>query len=170
MKKETVEFARQLTSLILDTAPDEHELINLSFLQDGRLVAVGAPAATFYPDVASRLGAPLVVPDYAEVANAVGAVMGNVTQKAEIAITQPSQGAFRVHTSEGPRDFNDLERAVRLAEEIAAAAARTLAQRAGADDVETVLSRRENRVDDRLDGSVFFNATIRAIASGRPRV
>lgn len=170
MKRDTVEFARQLTSLILDAAPDERKLVDLSFLKNYRLVAVGAPAATFYPDVASRLNATLVVPDYAEVANAVGAVMGNVIQKAEIAITQPSQGAFRVHTSAGPRDFNDLERAVRLAEDMAVDAARSLAWRAGAGDVETVLSRRENRVDDRLDGSVFFNATIRAIASGRPRV
>lgn len=169
MKKETVEFARRLTSLILDATPGERELVDLSFLKHYQLVAVGAPAATYYPDVAARLNTALVVPEYAEVANAVGAVMGNVIQKSDIAITQPSQGTFRVHTSEGPRDFDKLEHAVRLAEEIAADTARTLAREAGANDVETVLSRNENRVDDPVDGSVFFNATIRAVASGRPR-
>ncbi len=168
-RKETVEFARQLTSLILDADEAERGLVDLSFLDQYRLVAVGAPAATYYPAVADRLRARLTIPEYAEVANAVGAVMGNVIQKAEIAITQFTQGGFRVHTREGPRDFHDLDQAVNFAEEIAAELARTLARRAGANQVETVLSRRENRVDDALDGSVFFDATVRAVASGRPR-
>lgn len=167
--KSTVGLARQLTSLILDADEAERGLVDLSFLDHYRLVAVGAPAATYYPAVADRLGARLTIPDFAEVANAVGAVMGNVIQKAEIAITQPTQGGFRVHTREGPRDFHDLDQAVSFAEGIAAELARALARHAGANEVETVLSRRENRVDDAVDGSVFFDATIRAVASGRPR-
>jgi len=168
-RKETVEFARRLTSLILDADEAERGLVDLSFLSTYSLVAVGAPAATYYPAVADRLHARLTVPDYAEVANAIGAVMGNVIQKAEIAITQPTQGGFRVHTREGPRDFHDLDQAVSFAEETAAELARALARYAGASQVETVLSRRENRVDDAVDGAVFFDATVRAVASGRPR-
>ena len=168
-KKDTVAFARQLTSLILEADPGERELVDLSFLKHYRLVAVGAPAATYYPDVASRLSAELEVPRYAQVANAIGAVIGNVIQKAEVAITQPSQGAFRVHTSEGPRDFINLDQAVGFAEQLAAEAAQTLAREAGADGIRTVLSRRDNRVDHPIDGSVFFGATVRAVASGRPR-
>jgi N-methylhydantoinase A/oxoprolinase/acetone carboxylase beta subunit len=170
VRKETVDFARRLTSLILEADEKERGLVNLSFLKQYHLVAVGAPAATYYPAVARRLNARLTIPEYAAVANAVGAVMGNVIQKAEIAITQPTQGGFRVHTREGPRDFHDLSQAISFAEETAAELARTLAHRAGARRVETVLSRRENRVDDALDGSVFFDATVRAVASGRPRV
>jgi len=170
MTKGTLAFAERLTSLILDTAPEERELVDLSFLKHFQLVAVGAPASTYYPQVADKLQAELIVPRYAEVANAVGAVMGNVVQKAEIAITQPMLGGFRVHASDGPRDFGDLDQALSYAEGIASDTARTLARDAGAVEVETVLSRRENRVDDPLDGSVFFGATIRAIASGRPRV
>jgi len=166
--RETVELARQLTALILDTAPGERELIDLSFLGGYRLVAVGAPAATYYPDVAARLNVPLSVPDYAQVANAVGAVMGKVIQKAEIAITAPSQGAFRVHTREGPRDFHDLDKAVGFAEQVASDIAGSFALQAGAERVETVLSRRDNRVDDAVDGSVFFGSVVSAVASGRP--
>lgn len=167
-KKATLDFARRLTSLILGARPGERELIDVSFLRHFRLVAVGAPAATYYPDVSRKLGAKLTIPDYAEVANAVGAVMGNVIQKAEITITQPTQGGFRVHTSDGPRDFNNLDQAMVFAERTAADVAGSLARHAGAKQVETVLSRRENRVDDPLDGSVFFDATVSALASGRP--
>lgn len=169
MKKETLAFARQLTALILDAAPGERGLVDLSFLNDYRLVAVGAPAATYYPAVADRLNAGLTVPSYAEVANAVGAVMGNVIQRADIVITQPTRGGFRVHTRDGPKDFLDLDQAVAFAERTAADQARMLAEHAGASGVETTLSRRDNRVDDPVDGSVFFGATISAVASGRPR-
>ncbi|MGA8259492.1 MAG: hydantoinase/oxoprolinase family protein [Arenicellales bacterium] len=168
-RKETMDFARRLTSLILEADERERGLVSLSFLAQYRLVAVGAPVATYYPAVAERLNARLTIPEHAGVASAVGAVMGNVIQKAEIAITQPTQGGFRVHTHEGPRDFHDLSQAISFAEETAADLARTLARRAGARQVETVLSRQENRVDDALDGPVFFDATIRAVASGRPR-
>lgn len=166
--KDTLEFARRLTALILDADPRERGLVDLSFLAHYRLAAVGAPASTYYPEVADRLGARLIVPECAEVASAVGAVMGNVIQKADIAITQPVQGGYRVHTREGPRDFHNLDEAVHFAEETAAELARNMARGAGADQVETVLSRRENRVDDDIDGSVFFDATISAVASGRP--
>lgn len=169
MKKETLAFAGQLTSLILDAAPGERGLVDLSFLNNHRLVAVGAPAATYYPAVADRLNAGLTVPPYAEVANAIGAVMGNVIQRADIVITQPTRGGFRVHTRDGPRDFLDLDQAVGFAEQTASDLARTLAEHAGASRVETTLSRRDNRVDDPVDGSVFFGATISAVASGRPR-
>lgn len=167
-KKETVEFARQLTALILDTAPGERGLVDLSFLRDHRLVAVGAPAATYYPEVARRLGAGLVLPEFAGVANAVGAVMGHVLQRADIAITQPGGGGFRVHTREGPRDFLDLDQAVGFAEQTAEALARSLAEHAGAGNVEMTLSRRDNLVNDPVDGAVFFGTTISAVASGRP--
>lgn len=169
MRKETLAFARLLTSLILDAAPGERELVDLSFLKDYRLVAVGAPAATYYPAVADRLNAGLTIPEFADVANAIGAVMGNVIQRADISITQPMQGGFRVHTREGPKDFWEFNQAVGFAERTASDLARGLAQQAGANQVEMVLSRRDNRVDDPVDGSVFFGATISAVASGRPR-
>lgn len=168
-KQQTLDFARQLTSLILDASPGERGLVDLSFLSDHRLVAVGAPAATYYPEVARRLNAGLTIPAYAEVANAVGAVMGNVIQRADIAITQPTRGGFRVHTRDGPRDFPELDQAVGLAEQIASDLARSLAEQAGARQVETVLSRRDNLVNDPVDGAVFFGATVSAVASGRPR-
>jgi len=169
MQRDTLDFAERLTALILDADPAERGLIDLSFLKHYRLVGVGAPAATYYPDVAAKLQAALLVPRYAEVANAVGAVMGNVIQKSEIAITQPTQGGFRVHTVDGPRDFGDLDQAVSFAERLASDMAQTLARHAGAIQVDTVLSRHDNRVDDPMDGSVFFGATISAVASGRPR-
>jgi len=169
-RRETVELARRLTTLVLDASPGERGLIDLTFLRDYHLVAVGAPAATYYPDVAARLDVPLTIPAHAEVASAVGAVMGSVIQHAEIVITQPARGGFRVHTRQGPQDFPDLDEAVGFAERAAVDLARSLARGAGAGRVETAVSRRDDRVDDPVDGVVFFGATVSAVATGRPRV
>jgi len=168
-RRETLDLARRLTELILEAKPDERGLVDMSFLRDYRLVAVGAPAATYYPQVARRLNARLTIPEHAAVASAVGAVMGNVMQRADVAITQPTQGGFRVHTRDGPRDFPSLDQAVDFAEQTASTLAHSLAQDAGAGDIEMALSRSDNRVDDPVDGAVFFGATVSAVASGRPR-
>src|SRR5581483_7651655 len=57
------------------------------------LIAIGAPVAAFYPEVARRLGAQLVVPEHAAVCNAVGAVAGVVSETCDVLVNQP---AFKV--------------------------------------------------------------------------
>ena len=168
----TAQLSQLLTELILkaDQTPDVPPLFKLSFAADYPLVAVGAPAASYYPEAAARLKAGLHIPPHAEVASAIGAVMGSVIQKAHIIITQSVVGIYRVHTQAGPKDFDTLELAVIHAEGIATATAEQSALAAGAASVQTVLSRRDNGVDDAIDGHVFFDATITATASGRPKI
>ncbi|MGB9791688.1 MAG: hydantoinase/oxoprolinase family protein, partial [Thermacetogeniaceae bacterium] len=50
------------------------------------LIGVGAPAGIYMPAVARHLGAKLYIPEHAEVANAVGTVVGNVVESAQIII------------------------------------------------------------------------------------
>ena len=83
------------------------------------LVALGASAATYYPAIAQRLGAELIVPAHAEVAGAVGAAAGTVRQRVEILVTQPSDGLFRVHLAAGPHDVKSRKEALALAREAA---------------------------------------------------
>jgi len=91
------------------------------------LVAIGAPAAAYYPEVARRLAAPLSVPEHASVCNAVGAVAGVVAQSVEVLVNQPSFKVFRVHDPAGSRDYAEsepaLEHARRASRELALAAA-----------------------------------------------
>ena len=108
------------------------------------LVAIGAPAGAYYPEVARRLGRRSSIPAHAAVCNAVGAVAGVVSQTVEILVNQPSFKVFRVHDPDGIRDYADpapaLEHARRASRELALAAAR----RAGAADphVETSVTER----------------------------
>jgi N-methylhydantoinase A/oxoprolinase/acetone carboxylase beta subunit len=141
----------------------------LHFAPDMPLVAVGAPASSYYPDVAQGLGMTLQVPRFAEVANAVGAVLGTVSQRVHITVTQPVRGTFRVFTAAGPKDFPTLEPALALARELAAAQAQDNARTAGAATVQVEFSQADNSVNNDIDGNMFFEAIVTATASGAPR-
>jgi N-methylhydantoinase A/oxoprolinase/acetone carboxylase beta subunit len=143
-------------------------VFSLRFAPDMPLVAVGAPASSYYPAVAGALGMQLRVPQYAEVANAVGAVLGEVSQRIHITVTQPVRGTFRVYTRSGPKDFAGVEAAIAHAKELAAAEATQNALSAGADGVQVAFSQTDNTVNNDIDGNMFFEAIVTATASGKP--
>jgi N-methylhydantoinase A/oxoprolinase/acetone carboxylase beta subunit len=149
-------------------APPSACVFALRFAPDMPLVAVGAPASSYYPAVAEGLGMALVVPRFAEVANAVGAVLGEVSQRTHVTVTQPVRGTFRVYTKSGPKDFAGVEAAVAHARELAAAEATQNALAAGADGVRVDFSQRDNAVSNDIDGHMFFEAIVTATASGMP--
>ena len=140
----------------------------LQFAPDMPLVGVGAPAASYYPAVAQGLGVRLVVPPHADVANAVGAVLGQVAQRVHITVTQPVRGTFKVFTPDGPQDFRGLDAAIAQARALAAQEAKARALAAGAVDAQVVFSQEDNQVNNDIDGNVFFEATVTATAWGRP--
>ena len=132
------------------------------------LVAIGAPAAAFYPEVARRLGAQLAIPEHAAVCNAVGAVVGVVSESAEVLVNQPQYKVFRVHDPAGIRDFGEPEEAIAMAEAVARRLALAAAQRAGASDPHVETSVIERRASSAGGDSYLAEARVRARATGRP--
>ena len=143
-------------------------LFHLKFAADYPVVAVGAPAATFFPDSAARLGVELILPEHAGVANAFGAVMGSVVQRAQVTVTQPLHGQFIVHGDHGPLCFSNLQDALSSADASAEKAVRTLARKAGAASAVVRISRDDNFIHHDVDGDLFLEAKITATATGRP--
>jgi N-methylhydantoinase A/oxoprolinase/acetone carboxylase beta subunit len=133
------------------------------------LIALGAPAGLHFPGLAASLGAQLVLPEHAAVANAVGAVAGGVVERAIVTVTAPAEDRFRVHAASGPRDFGGVEAALAWAEEVAVAAACARARRAGAERIETRVQREVRTATLAGGRPLFVEATVTAIAAGRPR-
>ena len=132
------------------------------------LVAIGAPAAAFYPEVARRLGAQLVVPEHAAVCNAVGAVVGVVSQTVDILVNQPHWKLYRVHDPAGIRDFSAAEEAIAAAKDLARELALAAARRAGAIDPHVETSLTERRAASSSGDDYLAEAIVRARATGRP--
>ena len=143
-------------------------VFSLRFAPDLPLVAVGAPAASYYPDVARSLGVALELPQFAEVANAVGAVLAQVSQRVHVTVSQPVRGVFRVFTKTGPRDFATVAPAILHAQDLASEEAMRRALEAGAAHATVALSQLDNQVRNDIDGDMFFEARVTATASGPP--
>ena len=154
----------------------KESLIDIEFHLKVPVIAVGAPAKAYYPLVTNRLNAEVIIPDYASVCNAVGAVVSGVVQKVEGRITAPARGVYRFHWLGGVKDFSRLEDAVDFATETLEILAKERARLAGSESVDVQISR-----DDRVSrlsegklvgitgGSTFFiESKIVATAAGRP--
>ena len=133
------------------------------------VIGLGASAPTYYPAVGARLNTQIILPDHAGVANAIGAVVGRIALRRSGSVTAPSEGQFRVHLAEGPRDFSCQDKAMQCLEAALIRSATQAVQDAGAEDVEVDVSRdvRMARTEAR---EVFVEAEITVEASGRPRI
>ncbi|NNK32921.1 MAG: hydantoinase/oxoprolinase family protein [Xanthomonadales bacterium] len=173
-ESEAARLTGLLAELVFESAEspdrllDSGSLFHLNFAADYPLVGVGAPSSVFFPDAANHLGVELCLPDHGPVANAYGAVMGSVVQRAQALVTQPVHGRFVVHGDSEPVAFDSLEEAVRLAEQQVSESAHKRAEAAGARSVEVCLNRKDNRVDHDLDGRLFLETRVTATATGRP--
>ncbi len=134
------------------------------------LAAVGAPASTYYPEIAARVGAECVIPDHAAVCNAIGAVASGIVQRVSGLITAPSDDCFRVHLPSGIRDFRALEDAADYARDEASRLARQQAAHAGSEQIEIVTDRQDTLVSGFGGQKTFIESTVIATAAGRPRL
>jgi N-methylhydantoinase A/oxoprolinase/acetone carboxylase beta subunit len=154
----------------LGHAGGDESLVDVALTLRRPLVAIGAPVATYYPAVAERLHTRLCIPQHAEIANALGAVVGGVMQTVHVLI-KPLEGdeGFRVHLPIGVHDFADLEEAAAYAMEQASLLGEAQARRAGAVDVQ-VQTQREDHVVRLQNDDVYFDTEVTAMAVGRPRL
>ncbi|GAB4539226.1 MAG: hydantoinase/oxoprolinase family protein [Anaerolineae bacterium] len=161
----------RLRRLFVDRAladgQDEESLLDVALSLRRPVVAIGAPVGTYYPAVAQRLHTRLCIPQHAEIANALGAVVGGVMQTVRALIKPLEDETLRVHLPTGIHDFAGLEEAAAYAMEQASLLAEAEARRAGASDVQ-VHARREDHVIRLQTEDVYFDTEITATAVGRP--
>lgn len=131
------------------------------------LVALGASAATYYPAVGALLHADVVVPEHADVANAVGAVVGRVQMAESITISAPHQGEFVVHDGTDPVVLVSLEEAQAHAEAVLATRVAGSMAAAGAPNFASTWDWNETTVD--IGGlPLFVEGVLTVTGSGRP--
>jgi len=157
-----------ITRMVIGTHENKGRkpLFKLDFAGDYPIVAVGAPAASYYQSVADSMHIGLHLPEHADVANAFGAVMGSVIQRAQITVTQPQHGIFCLFHGDQPKTFENLAAARAEAEQLASGQAREKAVEAGAIDPSVTLRFDDIHVQDEIDGELFLESTVIATAIG----
>ena len=160
----------QADRALLDMLADGSNIQGLTLQAhfDNPLVAIGAPAAALAAEGARKFGARLVVPEHAEVANAVGAITGTVTLLVEATIT-PHDNVYIAHSPREMRTFTSLEAAREWAGTHLLA---LLEERIALGQVEGFHYHREVHTLDHngatTSGAVFLECKVRATAVGKP--
>ena len=161
--------ARVLLERALEDVHDKQ--IDCQITLQRPIVALGAPVKSYMPAAAEKLNTGLIIPQHAEVANAIGAVSGGVIQRHKLLIRPHKAGLkFRLHLTEGYKDFADLESAVQHAGEYMLPRAKKLAQQAGADQVEIKMDRKDKTAKVKGPQVVYLGTELIFTALGRPRI
>ncbi len=143
-------------------------LLGVSLRLQSTLIAIGASAAHYYPAIAERLGVQLSTPPHLAVANAVGAAMSAIVQRASALITLPRDDLYRVHTGGGTADFPSLEQAVEHAGSAAREQAVQAARDAGARRSHCETLRHDNVVTGPDGHRTFLESRVTVVARGDP--
>ncbi|PHQ71780.1 MAG: hydantoinase [Sneathiella sp.] len=147
----------------------DHSVIDVTIRLRLPIIGLGASAHIYYPQVAAALKTSSIIPDFAGVANAVGAVVGQVQVTSEATISKTENDYFRLFGAGEPRDFAKLEDAAAAAEETLSSDARAKAQQAGASDIHVAFKRADKTAI--IQGQEFLvESLLKATAYGRPRI
>jgi len=163
---------RLLASPLVRRALDRSgHYVRAALLLDRPVIGLGAGAASVYPGVGAILAIEPIVPDHADVANAIGAVAGQIRVSATAEIVPDDQGEAFVVTSpdiDPPRQVHRSEETALQAAAAAcrvAVAAKAAAAGAGAAEIDMRSEIEAVTLEDRRQ---FVSATVIATATGRP--
>ena len=119
------------------------------------LIAIGAPVKDLFKGFRKYVNAPVIIPENADVANAVGAVSGEIIARELVYIRAGQESNYVVYSSDKRIEENTLSGATQTALELCRDLARAKSVRAGAHDPSVTVSVRD-RISHTADGSVLF--------------
>ena len=111
---EQCEVCRIFLQAILDKSVDDFEI---DFKMRHPVIGIGTPIAHFLPAAAKRLNAGYIIPEHADVANAIGAVISRVRVERHAKIRPCRPGGFLVEGLRGAKRFSDRISAMTWTEE-----------------------------------------------------
>ena len=156
-------------ALVQRAVDADHGIARLAVALDRPVIGLGASAPLHYAGLADLVGNACVVPRDTDVANALGAVVGQVRVAVEARVSQPKEGVFRVAAGDLIRDLSSEAAALDIAEAEIRALAAVRAREAGAEEA-TIEVARDIRAATVEGQRTFIEAILTATAAGRPRI
>jgi N-methylhydantoinase A/oxoprolinase/acetone carboxylase beta subunit len=161
--------AERLILQSYESAKSAGNLVTPNFKTNFTLVGIGAPIKIFLDDVAKLLGTRALVPKYYEVANALGAVVGNIYASYSVEVrpnyTNAGITGYMVFGGSKRMSFKTLEEAQKFAVPEAEAGAREEAIKRGAKGAITVVTDTHKNEGSARGGAVYLGTTVTAHAS-----
>lgn len=143
------------------------QFLGLDIHTPAALVGVGAPTHVFLGDVGKLLGTKVVLSEYSKVANALGAIVGNVCAKVTMEVTMDQNtGIYHVFGGGERHSMDDLEEAKELAISLAKEKAGMEAVNRGAKENPEIQIEESEDIVDTDFGPVYMGYRVTATATG----
>lgn len=169
MAEDGVTIGVEAKELIARSLNKEGGFVNFSINLDRPLVGLGASANVYYPAIGERLSTECLVPVHADVANAIGAVAGEVRVQLTVTVTS-SDGGSSFQFMSGGKLINmvDEQAVLEKVQSEMKIQITQMANEAGAQS--PVFETSVNVQAPMIDGSRHFvEAVIHVTATGRPK-
>lgn len=168
MDPETLEQSDAAMALIHKALEEDADGYSVRFTLKNPVIGIGAPAHFFLPQAAALLQATAIIPEHADVANAIGAITSLVRILRQVTIGVDEKGLYRLEGLPGTPTFGNVEEAQSFAVDRLTDTVRELGRQAG-----TRQSKVEIRIKDRLvplkDGQqLFIERSVEALLTGHP--
>lgn len=149
-------------------SPDQGQEFDCSIKINMPIVGIGAPVGAWLPDVAKKMNTRLVIPEHAEVANAVGAATSKIMETVKVLIKPgDSDGTFWMHAPWERKMFKNLKIAIAYALDEAKKQAGLIAIKAGAKGFELIVNHEDRYAKVGLKG-IFMESVIEITAVEPP--
>jgi len=152
-----------IQNLLSHKNPNYEVLINLK----RPVIGIGAPIKYFLPRAVKPLGAEAVLPEDADVANAIGAITSSVVVKKQIRIIPGDQEGFIVEGIAGTHQFKNFEDADSFAREKLIKIVREKAQTSGTSCQKVMLETKDKIPTTASGDPIFIGRTIYASLTGQ---
>jgi N-methylhydantoinase A/oxoprolinase/acetone carboxylase beta subunit len=148
--------------------PKAGQRLQVSLHYTRPIVAIGAPVKPFFPTVGKYLGAKVVIPEHAEVANAIGAIASEVVVREQATVRPGEIANYVVHSRSGRTEHEDLKEAVEAAKHQAGTLAQERARQSGTSSEDVRYRVNERRAYSSAGDEVLIEVQVEATVSGRP--
>jgi N-methylhydantoinase A/oxoprolinase/acetone carboxylase beta subunit len=142
--------------------------VNIGVRLNKPVVFIGAPAHAYTADLYRFVDIQVSVPEFNEVANAVGAITGAIRVSASILIRPSDSGGFVAYTAMEKLYFESLDDAKTRTSEIAGELVREKASKSGARRVKVQVNVEDKKVQISEDDEVYLETLVTASVSSVP--
>jgi len=132
------------------------------------VIGIGAPIGHFLPPAARRLRTRAILPEHADVANAIGAITSHVAVEQHLRIVPNDDGGYRIEGLPGSPVFNHLKDADAHARQQLVRHIRATARRAGTSQEAVTIETEDDTVTTARGEAVFLGRTITGQLVGQP--
>ena len=164
-KLDECSVCKNLVSHLLDEQHANYE-VAINFTHP--VIGIGAPIRFFLPQAVAPFKTRAVIPENADVANAIGAITSHIFIKKQLRIVPTEDDRFHVEGIPGQNNFDALEDADKFARQILTQMVQAQAEEAGTSCKEINLKIKDIIPVTPMGEEVFMERRLNATLKGRP--